>query len=212
MLDLTNITKRFGQHVAVSGISVRIEQGMMVGIVGRSGAGKSTLLRLINQLETPTSGLIAFNDKAIANLSGRRLHLWRRQCALIFQQFNLVERLDVITNVLVGRLSYRSTVPSILGLFSKRERLMAIRALQRVEMFASALQRAETLSGGQKQRVAIARALVQEPCIILADEPTASLDPVTAKHNNGCAEAVEQRCWNNGHLQSASAGSSEDIL
>jgi phosphonate transport system ATP-binding protein len=152
----------------------------MVGIIGRSGAGKSTLLRLINRLIDPTSGRIDFDDTEISALNGRSLLKWRSQCAMIFQQFNLVNRLDVLTNVLVGRLGYHRTLPTLFKIFSKSEKAMAIRALEMLDMASTALQRADTLSGGQQQRVAIARALVQEPKLMLADEPIASLDPHNA--------------------------------
>jgi phosphonate transport system ATP-binding protein len=153
----------------------------MVGIIGRSGAGKSTLLRMINRLTDPTSGRILCDDAFgaevdVATLKGKRVREWRAQCAMVFQQFNLVPRLQVMTNVLMGRISYHSTLPTLLMMFSDRDRALTIRALQRLDMLTHALHRADELSGGQQQRVAIARALVQEPKILLADEPIASLD------------------------------------
>jgi phosphonate transport system ATP-binding protein len=150
-------------------------------VIGRSGAGKSTLLRMINRLIDPSSGRIAFSGQPVSSLTGSALRRWQRDCAMIFQQFNLVPRLDVITNVLLGRLNHRATVPNLLGLFSRRERIMAIAALERLGIAQTALQPAGTLSGGQQQRVAIARALMQEPRVILADEPIASLDPLNAR-------------------------------
>ena len=143
----------------------------MVGIIGRSGAGKSTLLRLINRLIDPTSGSITFNGNEITAFRGRALHEWRAKCAMIFQQFNLVPRLDVITNVLIGRINYRSTLSAIFKVFSPAERTLAVMALDRLDMIEQGLQRSDTLSGGQQQRVAIARALTQEPGFVLADEP-----------------------------------------
>ncbi len=181
MLAIENLKKQFGQNVAVDDVSLTIGTGEMVGIIGRSGAGKSTLLRCINQLSEPTSGQIAWHGRRVTGLRGRSLRNWQRQCGMIFQQFNLVPRLDVITNVLMGRLSYRNTILSLMKVFSQEERAMAIMTLERVEMAAHALQRADTLSGGQQQRVAIARALVQEPSLLLADEPIASLDPRNAR-------------------------------
>jgi phosphonate transport system ATP-binding protein len=180
MLILDKLCKHFDTVKAVDQVHLAMESGQMIGIIGRSGAGKSTLLRLINRLVDATSGRITFEGADIGSLKGRELLRWRSRCAMIFQQFNLVNRLDVLSNVLVGRLGYHRTVPSLLKLFSKREKAMAIEALDKLDMAATALQRADTLSGGQQQRVAIARALVQEPRIMLADEPIASLDPHNA--------------------------------
>lgn len=148
----------------------------MVGVIGRSGAGKTTLLRMINRLIEPTSGSVHFDAVDVTTLRGRKLLEWRRRCAMIFQQFGLVQRLDVITNVLLGRLNYHMTVPSLFGLFNDAERAKAIHLLDRFDMASLVLQRVDSLSGGQQQRVAIARALMQDPKIILADEPIASLD------------------------------------
>ena len=181
MLRIAALTKKFGATAAVDGVSLDIVDGEMVGIIGRSGAGKSTLLRMINRLADPTSGRILAGDVDVASLRGLALRKWRAQCAMIFQQFNLVKRLDVVTNVLVGRLAYRSLVPSLLMQFTAAERALAIRCLERVDIAELALQRADTLSGGQQQRLAIARALSQQPRMILADEPIASLDPRSAR-------------------------------
>jgi phosphonate transport system ATP-binding protein len=181
MLKLSRITRRFGGKTAVDGVSLEIREGQMVGIIGRSGAGKSTLLRMINRLTDPTDGEITFQGRDVTALRGAELRTWRSQCAMIFQQFNLVPRIDVLTNVLLGRLNSRPALMSILNIFSHDERLDAIRALDLLDVAQTALQRAGTLSGGQQQRVAIARALMQSPKIILADEPTASLDPRNAQ-------------------------------
>lgn len=175
-LTIETITKRFNDKAAVDQVHLNIPQGQLVGIIGRSGAGKSTLLRLINRLIEPTQGRVIFGESEITKLRGRRLLAWRARCGMIFQQFNLVKRLDVLTNVLIGRLSYHATLPSLFKQFSMRERAMAVQALERVEILDQALKRVDTLSGGQQQRVAIARALVQQPQLILADEPIASLD------------------------------------
>jgi len=180
-LEITQLTRRFGARVAVDGIDLMIPPAQMVGIIGRSGAGKSTLLRMINRLVTPTSGTIRFADLDVTALTGKALRNWRTTCAMIFQQFNLVPRLDVLTNVLMGRLNHRGTLRSLLGLFTPAERAQAVLALERFGLAEIALQRAGTLSGGQQQRVAICRALLQQPRIILADEPIASLDPHNAR-------------------------------
>ena len=171
--------------MAVDNVSFEVPRGQMLGIIGRSGAGKSTLLRMLNRLVDPTGGSIRCDDAPgdagnVCALKGRQLHRWRQKCAMVFQQFNLVPRLDVLTNVLMGRLSYQPTVRSLLKLFTPEERALAVMTLDRVEMAPFILQRSDTLSGGQQQRVAIARALVQEPKILLADEPIASLDPRSA--------------------------------
>jgi phosphonate transport system ATP-binding protein len=177
MLEIEGLTRRFGAKTAVDGVSLSVPAGQMVGVIGSSGAGKSTLLRMINRLTDPSEGRIRFEGTDITTLRGQALRDWRMRCAMIFQQFNLVQRLDVLTNVLVGRLNRRPLISSLLRMFTAEERAMALAALDRFDLAETALQRADTLSGGQQQRVAIARALLQEPRIILADEPIASLDP-----------------------------------
>jgi phosphonate transport system ATP-binding protein len=177
MLRLQQVTKRFAEKRAVDAVSATIPKGQLVGVIGRSGAGKSTLLRMINRLETVSEGRILYEQTDVAALAGRRLRAWRARCAMIFQQFNLVGRLDVLTNVLIGRSFNVSTSRSLLKLWTDADKATALAALDRFDMAHLAAQRADTLSGGQQQRVAIARALVQEPDIILADEPVASLDP-----------------------------------
>ena len=181
MLTLDKVTRRFGANTAVNDVSLDIPEGQMVGIIGASGAGKSTLLRMINRLIDTSEGRIVFHGTEVSALKGQALRNWQRDCAMIFQQFNLVPRIDVLTNVLLGRLNHRSTLSSVLGLFSREERAMAIAALERLGIEKAAMQRAGTLSGGQQQRVAIARALMQQPKVILADEPIASLDPRNAQ-------------------------------
>jgi phosphonate transport system ATP-binding protein len=181
MLQLDNVTRRFGERVAVAHASLSIPPGQMVGIIGRSGAGKSTLLRMVNRLIEPSEGRVLFDGRDITGFTGRALHAWRASVAMIFQQFNLVPRLDVLTNVLAGRLNHIPTLRAMFKLFSARERALAILALDRLGIADLALTRADALSGGQQQRVAIARALMQEPRILLADEPIASLDPMNAR-------------------------------
>jgi phosphonate transport system ATP-binding protein len=185
MLELQGLTRRFGSVTAVDQVRLLVPDGQMVGVIGRSGAGKSTLLRMVNRLTDPSEGRILFGGQDITALKGAALRRWRTDCAMIFQQFNLVQRLDVLTNVLVGRLNHRpgvmGTLTSLLKMFTAEERAMAIQALDRFDLAETALQRADTLSGGQQQRVAICRALLQEPKLILADEPIASLDPRNAK-------------------------------
>jgi phosphonate transport system ATP-binding protein len=192
MLQTERLIKHFGTTVAVDNITVQIPAGQMVGVIGRSGAGKSTFLRLINRLIEPTQGTIDCRGVHITALKGRRLRAWRARCAMIFQQFNLVNRLDVLTNVLIGRLNYHWTLPTLVKCFSRAERALAIRALERLDLLPQALQRTDTLSGGQQQRVAIARALVQEPQIILADEPIASLAPHNATRVMAALRAINR--------------------
>ena len=153
----------------------------MIGIIGRSGAGKSTLLRIINRLTDSTDGKIEVDGQNILELKSKEKRSWQRNCAMIFQQFNLVPRLDVLTNVILGRLNYQSSFRASLKMFSRDERADALILLNNLGMANTALQRAETLSGGQQQRVAICRALMQNPKMILADEPIASLDPMNAR-------------------------------
>ncbi len=176
-LALHNLTKRFGNTTAVDNVSLDFEAGSFVGIIGRSGAGKSTLLRMINRLNEPTTGSIEFEGTVVTDLEGKALNQWRRNCAMVFQQFNLIGRLDVLTNVLMGRLTSVPTWRALLTLWSEADKLDALEALDRFGMADFAAQRCDQLSGGQQQRVAICRALVQRPKIILADEPIASLDP-----------------------------------
>jgi phosphonate transport system ATP-binding protein len=156
MLELKKITKTFGDTIAVNNVSLSFERGQMVGIIGRSGAGKSTLLRLINRLTTPGQGRIQFENTDVGALAGRELRAWRARCAMIFQQFNLVNRLDVLTNVLIGRIGTAGTLPVMFKHFSVEDRALAAMALDRLDLLPQALQRADTLSGGQQQRVAIA--------------------------------------------------------
>jgi phosphonate transport system ATP-binding protein len=181
LLQLVDLTRRFGDKTAVDRASLSIEAGEMVGIIGRSGAGKSTLLRLVNRLIDPSEGRILHDGTDVTALHGKDLRAWRARTAMIFQQFNLVNRLDVLTNVMCGRL-YEIPAPRVLlKWFTPTERALAIRALDRLGMADVAMNRADALSGGQQQRVAIARALCNEPALLLADEPTGNLDHATGE-------------------------------
>jgi phosphonate transport system ATP-binding protein len=181
MLEILKVTRRFGANVAVDAVDVVVPEGQMVGIIGRSGAGKSTLLRMINRLIDPSAGAIRFGGTEVSALRGAALRSWQRDCAMIFQQFNLVPRLDVVSNVLHGTLNRRSTLATMFSLFPREDIHQAIDILDRLGIADHAPKRVEALSGGQQQRVAIARALMQDPKIILADEPIASLDPMNAQ-------------------------------
>jgi phosphonate transport system ATP-binding protein len=181
MLVVDQLTRRFGDKAAVDKACFAIAPGSFVGVIGRSGAGKSTLLRMINRLTEPSEGKIMFDDVDVTALRGRDVQKWRASAAMIFQQFNLVGRLDVLTNVLMGRLDKVPTWRSLLQAWPAEDKAIAFSALEQFDIAPLAAQRVDQLSGGQQQRVAIARALVQEPDIILADEPIASLDPRNTK-------------------------------
>ncbi len=180
-LIIKSLVKEFDNTKALDQLTLEIHDGEMVGIIGKSGAGKSTLLRLINRLIEPTSGSIQYNEIDISNLKGKKLKNWRSKCAMIFQQFNLIDRLDVLTNVLSGTLGNSFNILKLLKIYSKNEKIDALRYLHNLDLSDKALQRVETLSGGQQQRVAIARAMMQKPKILLADEPISSLDPKNSK-------------------------------
>lgn len=181
MLEVRNLTKIYDDGtLAVDDISFKVEQGEFLGIIGLSGSGKSTLLRCINRLIEPTEGEIIWKGQNICNLQGDELRKARRKIGMVFQHFNLVKRSNVLTNVLSGRLGYTSSWKSVLGRFSKEDQALAHQALERMGITDQAGKRADELSGGQQQRVGVARALMQEPEMILADEPVASLDPVLA--------------------------------
>jgi phosphonate transport system ATP-binding protein len=177
-ISISSVSKRFPNGVkALSGINTEIQPGSFTVILGPSGAGKSTLLRLMNGLETPSDGEVRIGTDMVCH---RKLRHIRSNVAMVFQQFNLVNRLSVITNVLTGRLAHRSWLGSMFYLFRNEDMEIAKDALSRVSLTEKAWERADKLSGGQQQRVGIARALAQKPKVILADEPVASLDPVSS--------------------------------
>lgn len=182
MIEFRNVSKVYANGtVGLKNINLTIDKGEFVVIVGLSGAGKSTLLRSINRLHDITDGEILIHNKSITAASGKELRHIRRDIGMIFQNFNLVKRSSVIRNVLSGRVGYHSTMRTLLGLFPKEDVELALQALERVNIKEKAYVRADQLSGGQQQRVSIARALAQEAKIILADEPVASLDPLTTR-------------------------------
>ena len=181
MLQITNLTKKFGPNTAVDAANIDVQKSAMIGIIGRSGAGKSTLLRMLNRLSDATSGKIEFEGRDVTGLTGAEKRRWQSECAMIFQQFNLVPRMDVVSNVLHGTLNRRSTLATMFNLYPNEDIHRAIDILDRLGIAEHGPKRAEALSGGQQQRVAIARALMQDPRIILADEPIASLDPMNAQ-------------------------------
>lgn len=181
-IEFKNVTKVYKNgHKGLDNINLNIEKGDFAVIVGLSGAGKSTLLRSINRLHDITEGDISIDGKSISKASGKDLLHMRRNIGMIFQHFNLVKRSSVIRNVLSGRVGYHPTWKMVLGMFPKEDKRKALEALDRVNILEKAYSRSDELSGGQQQRISIARALCQESSIILADEPVASLDPLTTK-------------------------------
>lgn len=180
LIELKQVSKVYPNGArGLNNINLQIAEGEFVVIVGLSGAGKSTLLRSINRLIDISEGDIRIDNVSITNAKGIDLYRMRRDIGMIFQNFNLVKRSSVMRNVLSGRVAYHSTLRMVLGLFPKEDKKLAIDALRRVNIAEKAYTRADQLSGGQQQRVSIARALAQEARIILADEPVASLDPLT---------------------------------
>lgn len=180
-LSIQGLTKTFGDKTAVNNVTFDIHGPSLVGVIGRSGAGKSTLLRMINRLTDASTGQIDFNGQDILKFKGAQARAWQAKCAMIFQQFNLVPRLDVVSNVVFGKLNERGLITTLFNLFPESDLERAIQILERLGIEEHAIKRAEALSGGQQQRVAIARALMQDPELILADEPIASLDPMNAQ-------------------------------
>lgn len=179
MLHVEHLTKVYPNGtVALKDVNLTVRDGELLAVIGLSGSGKSTLLRCINGLIRPTAGRILWDDTDITAASPRELRRVRRRIGMVFQHFNLVKRSTVMTNVLSGRLGYVSPARSLVGLWSREDRARARLSLERMGIADKAHQRADALSGGQQQRVGIARALMQEPELILADEPVASLDPV----------------------------------
>jgi len=181
MLQVRNLTKIYdGGVLALDDVSFDAPDGQFLAVIGLSGSGKSTLLRCLNRLIEPTAGQVLWNDVDITNLSEEEMRWVRRKIGMVFQHFNLVHRSSVLTNVLAGRLGYVNPTWSLLNRFPKHDIEKAMQQLNRVGIADKAAQRADELSGGQQQRVGIARALMQDPQMILADEPVASLDPVLA--------------------------------
>jgi phosphonate transport system ATP-binding protein len=181
LLNIEHLSKTYEDGTrALTDVSFSVQDGEFVVLIGLSGSGKSTLLRCINRLIEPSGGRIVWNGVDVTAASGAELRAIRRSIGMIFQQFNLVKRSSVLNNVLSGRLGYVPTFPSIFSWFDREDRQLAYRSLERVGIVDKAFNRADALSGGQQQRVGIARALMQQPKMMLADEPVASLDPATS--------------------------------
>jgi phosphonate ABC transporter, ATP-binding protein len=183
LLSVKNISKEYNNGItALKNVSFDVEKGEFISIIGPSGSGKSTLLRSINKMIDISKGSILFENRNIEKLKKKEIELVRREIGMIFQNYNLVERLTVIENVLHGRLGYKSVFSGILGIYSEEEKKEAFNFLEKVNMTKYAYQKCNELSGGQKQRVGIARAIMQKPKLLLCDEPIASLDPKTAEN------------------------------
>jgi len=182
MLELKQLGKRYASgDLALDGVDLSVPSGQVMALIGPSGAGKSTLIRCINRLVEPTSGTVRLDGQELSQLRGRQLRLARRNIGMIFQSYALVERLSVMENVLSGRLGYLGFWRSLLRRFQSGDVTRACELLDRVGLLDAIDKRADELSGGQKQRVGIARALMQQPKLLLVDEPTASLDPKTSR-------------------------------
>jgi phosphonate transport system ATP-binding protein len=178
MIEVAGLRVTFPPDVvAVDGVDLTVQPGEFVVVLGRSGSGKTTLLRSLNRLVEPTAGVIRVAGRTVTGAGPAELRVIRRQIGLIVQQFNLVRRASGLDNVLAGRLGFIPPLPSLLGRFPTSDHALALECLAQVGLTHLAARRADTLSGGEQQRVAIARALAQQPAVILADEPTASLDP-----------------------------------
>ncbi|MGL4789675.1 MAG: phosphonate ABC transporter ATP-binding protein [Cetobacterium sp.] len=182
IVSIKNGNKTYdNKFLALSDINLDIKKGEFVAIIGSSGAGKSTLLRTINSMNPLSSGAIIFNGKDISKISGSNLRKVRREMGMIFQHYNLIERLSVVQNVLHGRLGYMSNLKGFFELYSEEDKVKALKILKRLGLEDHCYKKASELSGGQKQRVGISRALAQNPKLILADEPIASLDPKSSE-------------------------------
>ncbi|MEG0383973.1 MAG: phosphonate ABC transporter ATP-binding protein [Solibacillus sp.] len=217
LLEVKNITKQYEKDKKVlSGVSFDVNGGEFISIIGPSGAGKSTLLRCINRMVDFSSGEIFFHNTDIMSLSKKDLRKYRTQIGMIFQHYNLVSRLTVIENVLHGRLGYKTTLQGIMTRFTEEEKKEAFHLLEKLGMREHAYKRCDQLSGGQKQRVGIARALIQQPKILLCDEPIASLDPNSSKvimdHLKNISQELRITCIVNLHQVDVAKHYSERII
>ncbi|WP_081328035.1 phosphonate ABC transporter ATP-binding protein [Lysinibacillus sp. FSL M8-0337] len=182
ILQLNNIAKSYDhKSMVLNDINLSLQEGEFVSIIGQSGAGKSTLLRCINRMIEPSKGEIIFDQQDITSINKRAMRQQRAKMGMIFQHYNLVSRLTVFENVLHGRFGYKSTMQGVLSIYTEEEKRLALSILEKLDMKDQIYKRCDQLSGGQKQRVGIARALVQEPKLLLCDEPIASLDPNSSK-------------------------------
>jgi phosphonate transport system ATP-binding protein len=192
LLKVKKLTKFYKDVKALSDVDFTLKKGEFTAVIGPSGSGKTTLIRCINKLIEPSDGSIIFNNEDIVGLKGSRLRHTRAKIGMIFQHYNLVERLTVIENVLHGRMGYKSNIAGVFGMYSEEEKEKALSILELMGLEEHVYRRCDKLSGGQKQRVGIARALVQDPEIILCDEPISSLDPSSAKKIMDYLQKVQQ--------------------
>jgi len=194
-LQLQNLSKQYAKNetFALRDINLQVKKGEFISILGLSGSGKSTLIRCINRIIDPTEGEVYFEGEEITALKGEALRLYRRNIGMVFQNYNLIPRMDVLTNVLVGGFGNLSTSQIIFKKFPKEQLRLAEEALEKVGLSSYANRKVKTLSGGQQQRVGIARALVQQPKVILGDEPVSSLDPVTSEEVMGLLKEINSR-------------------
>jgi phosphonate transport system ATP-binding protein len=190
VLEVKNLRAAYGERQILKGVSFSLQADDFFAIIGPSGAGKSTLIRCVNRLVEPSSGQILLDGTDLARLDPARLRGARRHIGMIFQEFNLIERLSVLDNVLTGRLGYTGTLRSVLRLFTREDIAKALTLLDRVGLREHVDKRADRLSGGQRQRVGIARALMQDPRLLLVDEPTSSLDPKIAREVMGLIREI----------------------
>jgi phosphonate transport system ATP-binding protein len=191
LLRIERLSKSYTKtRPALNNVSFTLRRGELVSVIGPSGAGKSTLLRCINRMIEPSAGSIVFDGREVTGFGRRELRMLRRRISMIFQHYNLVHRLTTIENVLHGRLGYKSTLAGMIGLYTEDEKLKALDILAQLDIIEFAYVRTDQLSGGQKQRVGIARALVQDPLLVLCDEPVASLDPKSSRVIMGYLRAI----------------------
>ncbi len=217
LLEFRNVNKVYNNQTrALNDVNFSLQEGEFVSIIGSSGAGKSTLLRCINRLVNVTSGEIIFNGKDVTKLDKKELRIVRTQAGMIFQHYNLVNRLSVLENVLHGRLGQKSVLSGILGNYTEKEKKEAFEILELLGLADQAYKRCDELSGGQKQRVGIARAIMQHPKLIMCDEPIASLDPNSAKvimdHLKEINKKLNITCLVNLHQVDVTLNYSERII
>ncbi|MGE0762760.1 MAG: phosphonate ABC transporter ATP-binding protein [Bdellovibrionales bacterium] len=181
IIEVQHLSHQYPDGVrALNDVSFKVQPGEFLVVIGLSGSGKSTLLRSLNRLLDPSDGKVLYKGQDVTHVTGQQVRQLRQQVAMIFQSYNLVPRQNVLSNILMGRLSHTSTMKSLLHVFSRQDQQIATELLRMVGLEEKAYVRADQLSGGQQQRVAIARALAQKPSVLLADEPVASLDPATS--------------------------------